>query len=173
MDIKQKTTKVQRNAPKYMSVVITILVLLTLSSVAERSTPTRYVIDQTSSVSSMQDGTIQMGKPANTPSSVGSKTLGDDQAEYKMALDKETGLRVIATRVIEAKYKPDVLIDSQLDSIESTYGITLKTHFPRLRLIFCESSHFSKLQSTIDALNTDERFEYAKLQVIDHINTPR
>ena len=112
MDIKQRATKVQRNAPKYIECRYrNCSVAYAMSSVAERSTPTRYVIDQTSSVSSMQDGTIQMGKPANTPSSVGSKTLGDDQAEYKMALDKETGLRVIATRVIEAKYKPGVLID--------------------------------------------------------------
>ncbi len=173
MDIKQRAMKVQRNVPKYIGVVIAIVVLLTQSSVAERSTPTRYVIDQTSSVTSIEDGAIQMGKPANTPSSIRSSTSSDNQAECKMALDKETGLQVIATRVIEVKYKEGVLIDHQLGAIESTYGLTKHSHFPRLRIIFLQTSSFSQIQSVMEALSNDHRFESVRLQVIEHINTPR
>ena len=113
----------------------------------------------------------QTGRKANKTAS--KDALSDDQAELKMALDNETGNRVIATRVIETKYKEDVLIDIQINSIASTYSLTEQKHFRRLRTIFWASSNFSRLQSTIYAINNDERFEYAKLQVIEHINTPR
>ena len=162
---------------KYWPVVL-IALLLALpfiqTSVAEKAAMHRYEIDLSSSVTSMQDGMTQMGQTGRKANKTASKgALSDDQAELKMALDNETGNRVIATRVVETKYKEDVLIDSQINSVASTYSLTEQKHFRRLRTVFWESSNFSQLQSTIDALNNDERFEYAKLQVIDHINTPR
>ena len=169
--------RMQTRPLKYWPVVLIALLLALLfiqTSVAEKAAMHRYEIDLSSSVTSMQDGMTQMGQTGRKANKTASKgALSDDQAELKIAMDKETGRLVIATRVIETKYKEDVIIDGQTDSITATYGVTQKNHFPRLRLFFWESSNFSQLQSTIDALNNDERFEYAKLQVIDHINTPR
>ena len=171
------TNRMQTRPLKYWPVVL-IALLLALpfiqTSVAEKAAMHRYEIDLSSSVTSMQDGMTQMGQTGRKANKTASKgALSDDQAELKMALDNETGNRVIATRVVETKYKEDVLIDSQINSVASTYSLTEQKHFRRLRTVFWESSNFSQLQSTIDALNNDERFEYAKLQVIDHINTPR
>ena len=171
------TNRVQTRPLKYWPVVLIALLLaplFTQTSVAEKAATHRYEIDLSSSVTSMQDGMIQMGQTGRKANKTASKdALSDDQAELKMALDNETGNRVIATRVIETKYKEDVLIDTQINSIASTYSLTEQKHFRRLRTIFWASSNFSRLQSTIYAINNDERFEYAKLQIIDHINTQR
>ena len=171
------TNRMQTRRLKYSPVVLIALLLallFTQTSGAEKAAAHRYEIDFSSSVTSMQDGIIQMGQTGRIAKKTAPKGVtSDDQSEFKMAVDKETGGLVIATRVIETKYKEDIKIDEQADSITATYGITQKNHFPRLRLFFWQSSNFSQLQSTIDALNNDERFEYARLQVIDHINTPR
>lgn len=157
---------------KYL--LLTIVTLLFTHASATESVKHRYEIDLSSSVSSLSDGMQQMSeKLPRTPVTKSTGKLRDDRAEFKMATDKESGGRVIATRIIETKYKEGILIDNQTESITSTYGLIEKSHFPRLRTIFWESGNFSKLQRTIDALNEDERFEFAKLQVIDHINTPR